>query len=146
VSWLIILPANFLIDLLVYYFSLRHLQIENRKEFLFPTVWKIWGFGFLSDLLGCLLLLGIYLLSSLTPSLDAMNQGLVWNPFMNVFSFLLTAGSVLAAGYLIYFFNHKYSFNKIGMNEMQKHKTSIYLAVFTAPYVLLIPTMLFYAK
>lgn len=145
-SWLIILPANFLIDLLVFYLSMRHQKIENRKELLFPAVWKVWGFGFLSDIIGCLVLLVFYLISSYLPVFNSITQGIVWNPYGNFIAFLLTAGSVVLAGYLIYLFNKKYSFRKTMMSEREKHVTALYLAVFTAPYVLLIPTMWLYPK
>lgn len=145
-TWIGILPVNFIIDLLVFDISMRHLKIENRKKLLFPAMWKIWGFGFLSDLIGCTVLVVFVRIGTFIPSFNDVINGIAWNPYSNIVSFLLTVLSVLTAGYLIYIFNKKYALKKTGMDEMQKQRTALYLAVFTSPYVLLIPTMWLYGK
>jgi|GEM_PF-308769 len=143
-TWIGILPINFIIDLLVFDISMRHLKIENRKKLLFPAMWKIWSFGFLSDLIGCTVLVVFVQIATFIPSLYDVVSGIAWNPYSNIVSFLLTVLSILTAGYLIYIFNKKYALKKTGMDEIQKHRTALYLAVFTSPYVLLIPTMWLY--
>jgi len=146
VSWIAILPINFLIDFLVFDVSMRHLKIADRKHLFFPAAWKIWGFGFLSDLIGCAVLFVLYLIGTSIPIFYDVIRGIAWNPYSNVVSLLLTVISIFTAGCLIYFFNKKYSLKKTEMNEIQKQQIALYLAIFTSPYVLLIPTMWLYTK
>lgn len=51
-SWLFILPANFIIDSLVLLISLYLLKQSTIKIVYKQVILKIWGFGFLPDLIG----------------------------------------------------------------------------------------------
>ena len=51
-TWIVILPANFLIDLAVLLITMHCLKISGRKEIIKRSVWKIWVFGFISDFIG----------------------------------------------------------------------------------------------
>ena len=51
-TWIIILPLNYLIDTLVLRLTMKHLNIENRKEIYKMTILKTWLFGFLADFIG----------------------------------------------------------------------------------------------
>ena len=48
-TWIVILPANFLIDLAVLLITMHCLKISGRKEIVKRSILKIWGFGFISD-------------------------------------------------------------------------------------------------
>ena len=50
--WLVALPGNFIIDLLVLYISMRILKIENRKLNIKKAIWKSWIIGFAADFVG----------------------------------------------------------------------------------------------
>ena len=60
--WLIILPANFLIDSLVLYFGGRYLHIKDLVKLWKRCIFRIWVIGFISDILGALLILAVALL------------------------------------------------------------------------------------
>jgi hypothetical protein len=143
-SWIIVLPVNFLIDLLVLYLSMKHLKIEDAKKKLFPAIFKVWIIGFLSDLIGCLLLLGIVMVNDIAPFLSQISTAMCWNPYQNIFAFLLILTAIAVSGAAVYFLNRRFSFRKLSLTALETKKISLYLAVFTAPYVLLIPTMLLY--
>ena len=52
---------------------------------------------------------------------------------------IISIPGVLLSGVLIYFFNRKLSFGRQELTAVQIHKLSLALAVFTAPYAMMIP-------
>ena len=62
------------------------------------------------------------------------------NPFKSPYSFIYVLGCVLVSSWFIYYFNRKFVFNKIDMDDDIKHKVSLYLAIFTAPIFFLLPS------
>ncbi len=129
--WLIILPGNFAIDSLVLWLALRRLGIVERRVIWRRSIFRIWGIGFLADLLGALLTFGLFLL------IDAAH--ISWDIYLFPGTTLLAIPGVVFAGILIYTLNKQYSFAKCALDDMQIHKLSLTLAFFTAPYAMLIP-------
>lgn len=127
--WLIILPINFAIDSLVLWLAARRKKIGEKlwKQ----SILRIWLIGFLSDLLGAglifLLMLGI----------DGL--GLDWDIFHFPGTSLLSLPGVLLAGLLIYWLNRRFSFRKTNLTTEEIRYLSLALAIFTAPYAMLIP-------
>ena len=72
--WLLILPANFLIDSAVLHFAMKRQAVPRPKEVWKHSIFRVWSIGFLCDLIGALLILGIELF------LDAAQ--LHWNTFL----------------------------------------------------------------
>ena len=139
ITWLYILPANFVIDSLVVFLGMKHLKLDNKKEVYKKSILKVWLIGFLSDMLGCLVLLPSIFIKN-----DSFKEAMIWNLYKSPISVLLYCLAIFLAGLAIYYLNKKISFKKTELNIPQIHKLSLYLAVFTAPYVLLIPTCLLY--
>ena len=129
--WLVILPANFAIDSLVLCLAMRRLGIAGRREIWRKSIFRIWAVGFLSDFLGALLTLGLMLM------IDAAH--LSWDVYLFPGTTLLAIPGVVLSGALIYVLNKRYAFVKCMSDERQIHKLSLALAVFTAPYAMLIP-------
>ena len=44
--WLVVLPANYAVDLLVTRLTMRYLKMEDRKEKAKKVIVKVWIFGF----------------------------------------------------------------------------------------------------
>jgi len=131
--WLIIIPANFIIDSLVILITLKYLHYPKPTEIWKLKIWLVWLFGFIADIIGALLVIGLYFtLSSFFPNLGA---DLVFFPG----TCLVAIPGVILAGVLIYFLNKKISFKKVKLDEAQVHKLCLMLACFTAPYTMLIP-------
>ncbi len=129
--WLLILPVNFGVDSLVLFLGAKKLQPENRLQLWKKTIWKIWGFGFISDFIGAAISLCVMLLTDMCfPQL---------NTVLFPGSVLLALPGVAVAGLLIYYFNRYICFRKSELTEEQIHKLCLWLAVFTAPYTMLIP-------
>lgn len=129
--WLILLPANFFIDSLMLWIAMKRLNITERRDVWKHSILRIWGIGFLSDLLGALLTFGLFLL------IDAAN--LSWDIYLFPGTTLFAIPGVVLSGILIYALNKRYAFTKCTLDETQIHKLSLALAVFTAPYAMLIP-------
>ena len=123
--WLIAIPVNFIIDSLVLFISMKAIKIEDKKEFYLKHIFFIFLFGFLSDMLGALMLLTITVISQSITGLEP------W----------LALIGVLVACFFIFFFNYSFTFRKL--EESQRRKLSLIFAIFTAPITFLIPTSLF---
>ena len=129
--WLLILPANFAVDSLVLYLAARHLKIGERPALWRRSIVKVWVIGFLSDLVGAALIFGLMLtLDYAMPS---------WDTFHFPGTTLLSLPGVVLAGVLIYWGNRRFSFSKCGLGEETVRALALALAVFTAPYAMLIP-------
>ena len=130
--WLFILPANFAIDSLVLYLAMRWHGLQSKLEIWKKSIWKIWVIGFLSDFIGALLIFGLYYLLAEVFSVS-------WNLILFPGTTMLSLPGAALAGVLIYFLNKRFSFRKCGLDPAQVHKLCFALAVFTAPYAMLIP-------
>lgn len=130
---LVLLPANFVVDsimLLVLFFLLK---LPDKKGLYKKTIWKTWGFGFLADILASAVLVGI----SWTNVLP-FNE---YVPIQSIGAFLFTtAGIVLAAGF-IYIFQRKFVLKKLELEEEQKKRIALGMAILTAPYLMYLPPM-----
>lgn len=52
VTWVVVLPANFLIDLLVVVITMKFLDVSEIKTKIRGTIWKVWIMGFVADFIG----------------------------------------------------------------------------------------------
>ena len=130
--WLILLPGNFLIDSLVLLLAMTALGYAGRKAVWKSAILKVWGVSFAADLIGAGITLGLMmLLDRLVPQ---------WNTFLFPGGQLLVLPGIVIAGVLIYLLNRRFSFRRTALTAEQIHRLSLALAVFTAPYTMLIPS------
>ena len=133
--WLVVLFVNFIVDSLVVYFSARRQQIATPgaqwKKYILPVL----GIGFLSDFLGAILV-GLTNLFWLAVGLDEIQ---LLNPIRFPGTTLISIPGVILAGFLIYFLNKKLTFRESDLTPEQIHKLCLHLALWTAPYTMLIP-------
>lgn len=130
IVWLLILPVNFLVDSLVVLLSAKRQKLETPKSLWKKHILPVWGIGFLSDLVGAGLTFGLYLLFA-----DLLELNVHLFPVATLISI---PGTILA-GVLIYFLNRKLTFRKSQLDPVAIHKLCLHLAIFTAPYTMLIP-------
>lgn len=130
--WLLILPGNFIIDSLVLLAALAVFRCQAKPQVWKSSILKVWGFGFLADFIGAALVFALMLL------LDKVAPGL--NTFHIPGGQLIVLPGIALAGVLIYFLNQKFSFRKTGLTPEEIHRLSLALAVWTAPYTMLIPS------
>lgn len=129
---LAVLLGNFAVDSLVVCLAAKRMGLEDRRQLWKKSIWRVWGIGFLCDFIGAALIFGLALLLS-----DVFNAP--WSFVTFPSTTLIALPGVLLAGVLIYFINRKFSFAKCGLDPAQVRKLSLALAVFTAPYTMLIP-------
>ena len=132
--WLVMLPVNFGVDTLVLMLSARKQQVDDRKALWKKRILPVWGIGFLSDLIGAGLVFLIYLVVAESPLVDT------WmNPVYFPGTCIISLPGVILAGFAIYFLNKKLTFRKSTLDAAVIHKLCLHLAIFTAPYTMLIP-------
>lgn len=149
ITWIIVLPANFIIDLLVVIVTLKFLKVQNIKSITKSIILKVWIFGFLADFIGT----GLMLLSNLidfdynTPLgewwYNNITNAVSYNPYKSVYAVLWVTISAVITAIIIYIFNYKLVLRKSGLEESRKKKLALSLAIFTAPYTFFIPTSWF---
>ena len=131
--WLILLPANFVVDSLVLFLLFWKLKLPEKKQLYWKGIWKTWGFGFLADVLASSLMVFI-----------SWTNILPFNEYMPISSapaFLFTTAGVVLAGFLIYFFHIKWVWKKAELEAGQKRKIALGMAVLTAPYLMYLPPL-----
>jgi hypothetical protein len=149
--WLIVMPANFLIDSIVILIALSILKLP-RIAIYKKTILKVWGYGFLADLIGSIFLFIISEVSyavcagdtlfteTIREALNDYRLAVEYNPYLNVFAFLTTILGIAISGLCIYKFNLKRTFKNIDIDLAHKKRLALLLAIVTSPYMLLIPS------
>ena len=127
ITWLVVLPGNFLVDSLVLLISLRVLKIADRKLWYKRHILKIFTFGMLSDLVGA-----AYMLLMLA-KFDIGYMG--DEPY-------LTMPAILIAAVLIFLSNYYITFRKV--EKPLRLKLALTFAIVTAPYTFLVPSSWLY--
>lgn len=150
ITWIVVLPANFIIDLAVIVLTLKYLkENEIRKKAKF-VILKSWIFGFISDFIGTafMLLATLIDIDTKTPFGEwwyhNIENAVSYYPFRSIYSVLWISGCVLISGICIYFFNYKIAFKRLNIEGAKKKKLALSLAVFTAPYLFYLPTSWFF--
>lgn len=141
--WLLLIPANYLIDRVVLRWSLKGLA--ERDDFCRRHTWKVCLAGFASDLVGSLMLLAAYLVIGRGDSGLAHDivYGLGFNPFGHPMALFITLAATVVAGLCIYGLDLRI-LRAAGLDVGQAHSSAARLALITAPYLFLFPSALLY--
>lgn len=138
----ITLPINYIIDYVVCRLSLRRQKVQNYKMITNKLAWKIWIVGFMSDFVGiAMMIMSEFMFNNVSDSLGKVIYSIEYNCFSNPFGFLYVVICLVVSAILIYFLNLKVVLKKVDtLNLQEKKKLCLHLAIFTAPYLFLIPT------
>ena len=144
--WLLLIPANYLIDRIVLRWSLG--DMPEKGLFCRNHNWKICLAGFASDYAGAILLFALNQLmfgmnDDVNSFISKAADGLMLNPFSNVLSLVIVIAAIVLSAVCIYKLD-KSILTKAGLDIDQAKKSAIRLAIITAPYVYLIPSEWFY--
>ena len=150
--WIVVLPANFIIDSLVLLLAFAVCKLSGRKSLYQQSILKVWGLGFLADIIGTILLLLTQFMDRMVDESSAFGRwfydniasAVAYNPFKNLYAFLVVLLAVALSGFLIYVFNYKIALKKWPVEDLQRKKAALLLAVLTAPYVFFVPTSRLY--
>ncbi|HAX73878.1 MAG TPA: hypothetical protein DCY20_10185 [Firmicutes bacterium] len=149
-TWIIVLPANFVIDLAILALTLRALKVQRLGKYIKSSILKVWIFGFASDIIGALFMFLMYVIDFDYQTelgkwwYENMSSAIAYQPFQSIFSFLWVTICVLIAGVCIYFFNYKISFKHLELTDAEKKFVALTLAILTAPYLFYLPTAWFF--
>ncbi|MBO5258599.1 MAG: hypothetical protein J6C42_13945 [Clostridia bacterium] len=139
---LIILPANWGIDFLVLWLTMKALRMEHPAKVAERTVWLTWIFGFIADIGGmCLMMIPEIFLDIGRDSVFYGISRAIYNPFDNVAAFVYTTVCIAVTGVLIYLFNRWLCVPKYVSDKAQIKRISLCMAIFTAPYLFYLPAM-----
>lgn len=128
--WIVMLPVNFLFDSLVLWGSSRHQHLPEPRTLWKKHILPVWIIGFLCDIAGAGLTFLLFLLFVETSPLNlARFPG----------STLISIPGTILAGVLIYYVNRKLTFRRSTLDSATLHRLCLHLALFTAPYTMLIP-------
>lgn len=140
VVWIIVIPANFVIDSIVVLITLMIQKQTKIFKIYASSILKIWVFGFAADIIGSIFLYAIYYILEKIPnrSVSSFLSELSYTPFDNISALIIVLIAIALSGYLIFLFNYKISFKKLDIQASQKKYLALSLAIFTAPYTFLI--------
>ncbi len=135
VFWIVTMPLNFVIDSLVLVVAMYVFRIEHKKTIYKKSIIKVFFLGYFADIImaGMVLFLGGNLSLSY-PELDYLN----YSPTSSFFSTVIMAACIALTGVLIYVFNKQVSFQRLDIEDKEKHKLALALAIFTAPYLFMV--------
>jgi len=144
--WLILIPLNYLIDLLVTTLAMKRVGVADYRKKALNRTLEICLIGFLSDFIGAaFLLLAYYVIGQFKSDFaSGIIYGLGWALYNNIFAVIIVLIGIAIAGVSIYFLNVRVLRKDKELSIDQVKKIALYLAIFTAPYTFLIPTSLFY--
>ncbi|UMZ74381.1 hypothetical protein [Natranaerofaba carboxydovora] len=140
--------GNFLIDSVILILGFKIFNGYDAtnlstKQFYKMTILKVWILGFLADSLGVIpLMVSTWAVLPVFELPNEVIHAISYNPFSNIWGFVIVLLSIFIAGILIYVFNYKISFKYI-QDKTLKFKLAVILAIVTAPWTLLVPTELF---
>lgn len=132
--WLLILAVNFVIDSLVLVLSARRQGLDSRALYK-KAILPVWGIGFVSDFIGAVLIYLLYVCAAALAEFLPSFPNLIRFPWTTLISI---PGTVLA-GNLIYKLNREMLLRRCDLTPEDVHRLSLRLALFTAPYAMLIP-------
>lgn len=118
------LIINFVIDIIALFLIMKCLKINDIKNNIKTTIFKVWTFSFLSDIIGTIVIT--------LPSNDIDNIILYEGAFKNIYAFLWVTVSILVTSFSIFILNYKYNLKNFDKNK--RRKIALLLAIFTAPY------------
>lgn len=138
--------GNFIIDSLVIILCFFVFKPEkpNLREFYKESVLKVWVFGFVADIVGTLVLLGISISNDFLGLPAKVISAISFDPFSDPLAITLILFAMLVSSLLIFLFNYWFTFSKLITEKGRRAKVSMSIAIITIPWTFLLPTKWFY--
>lgn len=141
-AWFAVLPLNLLIDGCLLFVILRLARVENIRAAFFKNVLKVWIFGLLSSCVGFMAQMIPFAFRGSERAAE-ISLALSQNPFTDIYAVLLSVLSIIISAAICFLLNFKLTFSKADYTKKVRLFASLVFSVITAPYTLLIPTVLF---
>lgn len=141
--------GNFIIDFLVLTISMKALKISEPLKKAKSYILTAWIYGFLADIIGAIILFIVSNLfnesnSSFGKWWEETFYYLHYDPYHNIYSALMLIFAFAVAAIFIYIFNIKFVLKKLDVDDAIRRKLALSMAIFTAPYLFLIPSKYMY--
>lgn len=149
-TWIVVLPANFLIDLAVVLLTLKFLHVSDAKKITKSIIVKVWVFGFIADFIGTAAMFMSNIIDFDYQThfgkwwYENITNAVSYNPFDSIYAFIWATVCVVITAYCIYFFNYKISLKKAELSNDLRKKLALSLSILTAPYIFYLPTAWFF--
>ena len=149
-TWIVVLPANFIVDLLVSALALRFAGAREIAAVLKKSILRTWLCGFAADAAGSALMAAPLIAEGFLPEAaqrrwsDALSYPVTMNPFISPAALLWTLGCISLSAFIIYGLNYKFCFRRAELTDAQRRRVSLALALFTAPWLFLLPAAWIY--
>lgn len=139
--WLIVLPANLIVDCAVVLLTLTALKHTQKKAVLKQVWWGVWLMGFAADFVGALFLLPAMFMAGYLPEpWDSWITPVMYNCWKSPVALLWTAAAVVLSGVCIYFFDRWGMRSCAELTNRERHIVALTVAIVTAPWMFFIPT------
>lgn len=134
--WLLVLLVNLAVDSVVLLLAARYCRCGSVTRIWRRSILRVWLLGFAADIAGAILITALFC------ALDGLLG--VHVLFCWYAELAIALPGVALAGWLIYIMDKKWAFQKAEVEPEGLRKLAFALAIFTAPYTMLIPTALLY--
>lgn len=145
---LITLAGNFIIDSLVIYACYFIFKLADTttviKAFYKESIFKVWIFGFLSDLIGGAILFATGILGDSIGISYEISSAINFDPFSHPTAVAIIIFAMLVSALFIFLFNYKITFRKQITDKHKRLKVALTIAIVTMPWTFLLPTKWFY--
>lgn len=145
-TWIIVLPANFLIDLLVVVVTLKCMKVQGIRKKAKSVILRVWLMGFVADFIGtaAMFLSNLIDFDYETPMgkwwYNNISNAVSYNPFDSIYAILWVTVCVILSAFFIFLFNYKFCLKKADLSDRDRRKLALSLAIVTAPYLFYLPT------
>ncbi len=147
-TWIVVLPANFLIDSAVLLLAAKLCGEKDLRGIWKRSILKVWIFGFVCDFAGAAFLLLNQFVYGEGAFFDWFYENITTpvmsNPFDGIFGVLTVLIAVLISGVCIYFADRRWAFKGAGLTAASEKRLALWLAVVTAPWTFLLPSEWFW--
>lgn len=145
---LVTLLGNFIIDsivVIVCFYAFRLKQSDyNLKDFYKKSIWKVWIFGFMADLIGASVLLLFGIMGDYIGIPYEVTSAINFNAFKHPVAVIIILFATILSSVFIFLFDNKISFRDAIKDKSLRLKLSLTVAIVTAPWTFIIPTQWFY--
>jgi len=143
IFWIFIIPIIAVLCSIVMYISMLYLKMKDCSKIIRKTIIKVTCFSFLCDLMavGIIILIAYFVgkITNLTSNYynwyNSFDDALGTKPLDNIFAILTLGVSILLSRIINYKLNKRYTFSKLDIEEENKKKLALAIAIFTAPYI-----------
>lgn len=133
--WLLVLLVNFAVDSMVVLLAARCCRCGPVTRIWKKSILRVWLLGFVADLAGAALI------TAMCYVLELLGVRILFCWYAEL---AIALPGVAFAGWLIYIMDKKWAFQKAEVEGGPLQRLALALAIFTAPYTMLIPTALLY--